>query len=49
MLVNRLVNDLGKAMRRKQGVEFLDIRVGLYIKVEIEIPDDDPQAFWLDC
>ena len=49
MLVNRLVSDLGKTMLRKQGAEFLDIRIGLYIKVKIEIPDNDPQAFWLDC
>ena len=32
-LVSWLVEDLGKA-------EFLDIRVGLYIKVEVEVPDD---------
>ena len=31
-LVSWLVEDLGKA-------EFLDIRVGLYIKVEVDVPD----------
>ena len=40
-LVSSLVDSMGKAMLRDQGAEFLNIRVGLYIKVEVEIPDDD--------
>ena len=37
--VSRLADDLGKVVLREQGAEFLDIRVGLNIKVEIELPD----------
>ena len=40
-LVSWLVDDVGKALLREQGAEFLDIRVGLYIKVEVEVPDDN--------
>ena len=40
-LVSWLVDDLGEALIREQGAEFLDIRVGLYIKVEVEVPDDN--------
>ena len=41
MPVSWLVNGLGKTVLREQETEFLDIRVGLYIKVETEIPSDD--------
>ena len=40
-LVSWLVDDQGKALIREQGAEFLDIRVGLYIRVEVEVPDDN--------
>ena len=40
-LVSWLVDDLGKALIREQGAEFLDIRDGLYIKVEVIIPSDN--------
>ena len=40
-LASWLVDDLGKALIREQGAEFLDIRVGLYIKVKVEIPNDN--------
>ena len=40
MLVSWLIDDLGKALLREQGAEFLDIRVGLYIKVEVEVPNN---------
>ena len=41
VLVSWLIDDLGKALIREQGAEFLDIGVGLYIKVEVEVPDDN--------
>ena len=40
-LVSWLIDDVGKALLREQGAEFLDIRVGLYIKVEDEVPNDN--------
>ena len=40
-LVRWLGDDVGKALIREQGAEFMDIRVGLYIKVEVEVPDDN--------
>ena len=40
-LVSWLVDDVDKALPREQGAEFLDIRVGLYIKVAVEVPDDN--------
>ena len=41
VLVSWLIDDVGKALLREQGAEFLDIRVGLYIKVEVEVPNDN--------
>ena len=40
VLVSWLVDDLGEALIREQGAEFLDIRFGLYVNVEGELPDD---------
>ena len=40
-LVSWLVDDVDKALLREQGAEFLDIGVGLYIKVAVEVPDDN--------
>ena len=40
-IVSWLGDNLGKALIREQGAEFLDIRVGLYTKVEVEVPDDN--------
>ena len=40
-IVSWLVDDLGKALIREYRAEFLDIKVGLYIKVEVEVPDDN--------